>query len=153
MTMRYALGTAVFGAVLLVGPGAWGGTHLQKPGTIRITSKELKDTVVDLGVRGRSPGDIEVVRELLYNTRVTPKAIGHAELVCTYTVNASRNCNGTYFLPKGKIVVGGAMFYRALYELAVLGGTGLYDNVRGSVIVTLTGEKPRREVLIFRLTV
>jgi hypothetical protein len=31
-----------------------------------------------------------------------------------------------------------------------VGGTGLYDNARGSVTVTATHLKPRREVLVFR---
>jgi hypothetical protein len=54
-------------------------------------------------------------------------------------------------MPKGKIVVGGTMRYRQFYELAVLGGTGLYDNARGTVTVTRIGRKPARRILFFRL--
>jgi hypothetical protein len=139
--------------VLVLGGTATAARSLTGPGTIRITSREIADTRVDVGKPGLSPGDMEIMREQLFNTRITPKAIGHAELVCTFTVKTSRNCQGTFFLPQGKIVVAGPIYFRQLYELAVIGGTGLYDNVRGSVTVTTTSSKPRREVLIFRLTV
>jgi hypothetical protein len=151
-SMRKTLTIALAGtAVLTATAGA--GTRLTGPGTIRITSRQVSETRVDVGPKGLSPGDLDIVREQLFNTRITPKAIGHAELVCTYTVKNSRNCQGTFFLPRGKIVVAGPIFYRQLYELAVTGGTGLYDNVRGSVTVTATSSKPHREVLIFRLVV
>jgi hypothetical protein len=140
------VGAVVAAATAGVAPG------LTRPGTIRITSREVVNTRVD-GKRGLSAGDMDIVRELLFNTRITPKAIGHAELLCTYTVSTSRYCQGTYFLPQGKIVVAGPVYFRQLYELAIVGGTGLYDNVRGSVTATVTTSKPRREVLIFRLTV
>ena len=92
-------------------------------------------------------------RALLYNKGVTPKAIGHAEIVCTFTGTRSRVCNGTYFLPRGKIVVAGALVFRQFYELAVLGGTGLYNNVQGSLTVTAIGTSPRRDLLTFRLII
>jgi hypothetical protein len=127
--------------------------QLNKPGTIRITSREVKATRVDVGPNGLSPGDVEIMRSLLYNTRVTPKPIGHAEVVCTFVVKTSRNCTGTYFLPQGKIVVSGPIFYRQLFEFAVIGGTGLYANVNGSLTVTSLGKKPQRDLHFFRLTI
>jgi hypothetical protein len=39
------------------------------------------------------------------------------------------------------------------YELAIIGGTNLYDNVRGSMTATRYTRGPRREILIFRLIV
>jgi len=45
------------------------------------------------------------------------------------------------------------MLFRQLFELAVLGGTGLYNNVRGTLTVTsLTSGPHVRDVLGFRLT-
>jgi hypothetical protein len=150
--MKRTLVCALTGAVVLGGTAA-AAPRLTAPGTIRITSREVANTRVDVGKVGLSPGDMDIIREQLFNTRITPKAIGHAEIVCTYTVKTSRSCQGTFFLPQGKIVVGGPIYFPQLYELAVIGGTGLYDNVRGSVTVTTTSSKPRREVVIFRLTV
>lgn len=140
-------------SALFVSTEALSSEQLDKPGTVRVTSRQVKATRVDIGRNGLSPGDVDIMRSLLYNTRVTPKAIGHAEIVCTFVVGTSRNCNGTYFLPKGKIVVSGPIFYRQLFEFAVVGGTGLYNNVRGSLTVTSLGKKPQRDLHYFRLTV
>jgi hypothetical protein len=126
---------------------------LDKPGTIRITTREVAHRIIDQGPRGRGMGDMELTRALLYNKGVTPRAIGHAEVVCTFTGLRSRMCNGTYFLPKGKIVVAGALVFRQFYELAVLGGTGLYANVQGSLTVTAIRPQPRRDFLTFRLVI
>jgi hypothetical protein len=141
-------GLALFG--IAVAPAS---QALDRPGTIRITTREVAHRVMDQGRPGRGPGDTEIIRTLLYNKGLTPRAIGHGEVVCTFTGRRSRVCNGTYFLPRGKIVVAGALVFRQFYEFAVLGGTGLYNNVQGSVTVTTTTPKPRRDILTFRLVV
>ena len=140
------------GCLLLV--GAWAGWRSEAstgPATIRVTNRQVEFTAVDLGRKGRSPGDVEIVRQLVFKTSVTPSAIGHTEFVCTYVYGLSRVCRGTVFLPKGKLVVGGSLRYRQLYELAVLGGTGLYDNARGTLTVTRKRSNPSRDVMFFRL--
>jgi hypothetical protein len=72
--------------------------------------------------------------------------------MCTFFDVRERSCSGTYFLPKGTLVVSGVIQSRLLYAVAVVGGTGLYDNARGTLTVTSTGLRPqRREVLLFRL--
>jgi hypothetical protein len=144
---------ALTGLVMLTAAGASGSEQLQGPGIIRITNQEVKRTLVDVGKRGRTAGDTEIFRQLLYNRRITPKSIGHSELVCTYTTDTSRYCSGTYFLPRGRIVVGGVIRFRQFYELAVLGGTGLYNNVKGSLTVTSTARRPPTDLLLFRLVV
>ena len=121
------------------------------PATIRITDLELSVSRLDMGARGTSPGDTEIIRARL-RERVTENTIGRSELVCTFVDSArSRVCRGTYVLPKGKIVVGGSILYRQFYDLAVLGGTGLYDNARGTLTVTRTHRKPVRDLVVFRL--
>ena len=122
------------------------------PGTIRITNREIKVTRVDIGRPGTSPGDVEVLRQLLYNRRLTARSIGRAELVCTFVDSRrARHCRGTYVLPRGKLIVGGSLAYRQFYSLAVIGGTGLYDNARGTLTITRTARKPVRDLVIFRL--
>ena len=137
--------------VLLQMHSADASTELRGPGTIRITDRQLALDKIDLGNRGRSPGDVEIRRWSLLNTRITPKPIGHAELVCTFTGGNSRSCNGTYALPRGKLVVSGQLLFRQFFQLAVVGGTGLYDNVRGTITVTALGGKNRRDLVLFRL--
>jgi hypothetical protein len=119
--------------------------------TIRINDRVLAVTRIDLGPRGVSPGDQEIIRARLLE-RGTGTTIGRSELVCTFVDSGrSRSCRGTYILPKGKIVVGGSLLYRQFYDMAVLGGTGLFDNARGMLTVTRTHRKPVRDVIVFRL--
>jgi hypothetical protein len=122
------------------------------PGTIRITNVQTSYRLVDEGRRGRSAGDLEIIQQSLYNRRVTAKPIGHAWILCTMLSRDARSCTTTYFLPKGSIVTSGVIGSRLIYELAVTGGTELYDNARGSLVVTTTALNPRRQVLVFRLT-
>jgi hypothetical protein len=48
-------------------------------------------------------------------------------------------------------VVSGSMRWRVFFKLAVVGGTDLYNNVRGSMTGSIYSRGPRRELLVFRL--
>ena len=140
----------VLAGVLAAGPGMSLSQAGTGPATIRIYDRQLELTRVDLGRRGTSPGDVEVVQVRLLQRSGTQ--IGRGELVCTFADSVrSRVCRGTYILPRGKIVVGGSILYRRFYDLAILGGTGLYDNARGTLTVTRTQRNPVRDLLVFRL--
>ena len=152
--MNRKVGWLLAGAIVgIVAVGPWqsrseAGTG---PATIRINDRVLAVTRIDVGAHGTSPGDTEVIRSVLVQ-RGTRDTIGRGELVCTFVDNVrARVCRGTYILPKGEIVVGGSMLYRQFYDLAVLGGTGLYDNARGTMTVTRTARKPVRDMIVFRL--
>ena len=119
--------------------------------TIRITDRELSYQRLDEGPHGSGPGDVEIAWLALYNRRITAKALGHAELLCTVMTGRSRTCTTTYFLPKGKLVVEGVIGSRLLYELPVVGGTGIYAGARGTLFVTARALGPREEILLFRL--
>jgi hypothetical protein len=149
MMRRFALPTAAAVLALASSPLA---QALTGPGMIRITQRQVEDARIDLGRHGPSVGDVEVTRALLYNTNITPRPIGHSELLCTFTGTDSRICSAVYFLPKGKIIAGGSLLYRQFYDLAVLGGTGLYSNVRGTLTVTsIRPNHPATDLLLFRL--
>lgn len=122
------------------------------PATIQITDKQISDVHVDQGAKGPGPGDLEIIRQSLYNRRVSTKPIGHADILCTFLTRATRTCTATYALPKGDLVTSGEMGNHLLFEFAIVGGTELYDNARGMLVVTTTSLKPRREVLVFRLS-
>jgi hypothetical protein len=128
------------------------GARITGPAEIRITSRETKRTRVDVGRDGKRTGDTEIIRYNLFNRRIKSKPIGFAEYVCTFTTSQSRACTVTVFLPRGRLMAGGSIRYPELYELAVLGGTRLYDNARGTLTVIRTTERPRRHILVFRLT-
>jgi hypothetical protein len=133
-----------------VAGGAAGATG---PAQIRITDVQLSYKLVR-PASGGVQGATELVSQRLYNPSLSStKPIGQARIVCMYLDANNRSCSGTYTLPRGSLVVSGVIQSRLLYEIAVVGGTGLYDNARGTLTVTSTGLRPqRREVLLFRLT-
>jgi hypothetical protein len=123
---------------------------LTGPGTIRITDRQVKHIRVDGGPPGKGASDQDFYRELLYNRGTT---IGHSDVMCTNTGTGSANCSGTYFLPKGKLMVAGVVASRLFYNLPVIGGTRLYENARGTLTAIALGGSPRHELLTFRLSV
>jgi hypothetical protein len=122
------------------------------PATVRVTSREISRVRVDAGRRGRGVGDTEIVRTNLFNKRIKRAPIGHADYVCTYVTSQTRSCTVTVFLPKGRLVAGGSIRFPEFYELAVLGGTRRFDNARGTLTVIRTTRRPRRYIMLFRLT-
>jgi hypothetical protein len=138
-------------AVALAVPGA---QALDRPGTIQVTNREVRHAHVDLGADGTSVGDVDVYTSLIYNRRITPHSIGREVMMCTTVGASSQNCSATIVLPKGQIVAEGLIGTRLIYQLAVVGGTGLYNNVKGAVTITsLHRRRPVRELLVFRLVV
>jgi hypothetical protein len=148
---RTAIQLLAAAALLTLSATASGSLALDTPGNIRITDRLVKHIHVDEGKPGLGAGDLDFYRQLLFNHGITTAPIGHSDLTCVNTGTGSSNCTGTYFLPRGKIMVGGVIASRLFYELAVFGGTGIYDNVRGTLTVTYLGGAPAHEFLLFRL--
>jgi hypothetical protein len=154
MPSRVEIGAvAALVIALVVGAAASSAVALNGPGTIKVTDRLVKRTHVDEGLHGRGAGDVDFYRQALYNRGIARTPIGHSDLMCVDTGTGSMNCNGTYFLPKGKIMVTGVIGTRLFYELAVVGGTGLYDNIHGTVTATYLGGAPSGEFLVFRLVI
>ena len=108
----------VIAGILAVGPWESRSEAGTGPAVIRITDRQQAMTVVDVGPRGKSPGDMEVASSRVFQ-RGTGTTIGRSELVCKFIDRVrSRSCRGTYTLPKGKLVVGGTLLYRQFYDLA-----------------------------------
>lgn len=143
-----ATGIVVAGVLTLQGALA-----LERPGMIRITDEERQHSRIDVGVRGTSRGDVDIYRSVVYNKRIQPGPLGHADMVCTTITGSTQNCNATYFLPRGQLVVSGVISSRLIYILAVVGGTEYYNNARGTLTVTSLQRSPTRELLLFRLVV
>lgn len=122
------------------------------PATIRVLDRQFGYTRVDIGRHGLSPGDTEVITTRIFNKKVTSKPIGNGRFICTFTNGLNRTCIVTVSLPRGQLVGTGTVRYRQFYELAVVGGTGLYDNARGTLTVIRTTRNPTREILYFRLS-
>ena len=63
----------------------------------------------------------------------------------------SAYCFGSYSFPKGRIQTTGTRKGRSSYVMAVVGGTGLYSNAGGVLLVRTIRLKPRTETLLFSL--
>jgi hypothetical protein len=149
MSRILAVAAALAAIAALVG---WKSMAATGPATIRIVDRQFSYTRVDVGRHGRSPGDSEVITTLLYNKKITRKPIGSGRMICTFTIGLNRTCIATIKLPRGQLVASGGVLYRQFYSLAVVGGTGLYDNARGTLTVIRTTHTPTREIMVFRLT-
>ena len=153
-TSRLLIGAALLAGVGLAAYGSLDSQAATGPEFIRISDRQFAYSRVDNGARGRSPGDQEIIFDKLFNRRITPKPIGSARFLCTITTGRTRTCIATFDLPKGEVVATGTVRYRQFYDLAITGGTGLYDNARGTLTVIRTTDRPRpiREFLYFRLS-
>lgn len=137
---------------LLAGAVALGGAALATrssaatgPATIRVTDRQTSYRHLGTGVGSR-----EIIGASLYSS--SGHRIGREAAICTFVGSKARLCHMVFTLPRGTIVAEGQLTSRLLFELAITGGTDLYDNARGTLISTSLGLRPRRNVLIFRLT-
>jgi hypothetical protein len=119
------------------------------PAVVRLTDDQL--TLSHFG-RNDGVGGGEVARMRLYGSKSATRAIGHAVVTCMNVGNGERTCQGSYVLPRGTIETSGVLRTRLLYTQAIVGGTGLFDDARGTLTVTAKTINPRREILLFRLT-
>jgi hypothetical protein len=139
---------AAAGVVLLALALAPAGDSLT-PGlsTVRVTQVDLTASA-----RVGKVGGVAVYTSRLSN-RGEP--LGSAILTCTFL--GSRGvlgggtswCQGSYSLPQGTILAAGVLRTRSFYQFVVLGGTGVYTNVIGTLVASTVGA--HRDQLIFSL--
>jgi hypothetical protein len=141
---------AVIAAILLL-IGAGAASSLSGPGIVRLTAETVSFN--------KKLGYHKLQTSLLYNTRITPYAIGNSEVLCTFLgkggplSEGTSYCDAVYSLPHGRILASGLIKRRSYYVLAVVGGTGLYSNVGGEVIVSTFAYGPRQERILFSVEV
>ena len=118
------------------------------PAVVRLTDKQLRITHIG----GDATGSSVIARMTLYGSKSATRTIGHAVIRCVDVGSGEQTCDGSYILPKGTLETTGILRTRLFYTQAVVGGTGLFDNARGTLTVTAKNLSPRREILLFRLT-
>lgn len=146
MIAKRVAATAVVVAAAVATTGARG-LASTGPATISITDRQLLDKQLGSGMGAR-----EIVRTALFEHGGERRRLGEASMLCTWVSDRERSCTTTFTLPRGTIVVSGVLSTRLLYELAIVGGTGLYDNARGTLTNTAIKLRPRSDLLLFRLT-
>jgi hypothetical protein len=139
----------VVGGLVVVGSAAFASdrsTESTGKAVVRLTDRQIRLTRIG----GDSTGGGDIARMTLFGSSSATRPIGHAVITCMDV--GEQTCQGTYVLPKGTLETAGILRTRLFYTQAIVGGTGLFDNARGTLTVTAKNLSPRREILLFRLT-
>jgi hypothetical protein len=139
---RGAGAAAVVAALMLGGAtAAWSGTRsVSVETTIVVAEHTVKGATQDFGKPGYTPGDPYEFRSVLTDTSTGDRS-GALFADCTVHFAAHDRCTNVYELAgRGSIIAEGMIPVAQLtlggsWVLAVTGGTGEFENVRGSVIV------------------
>jgi len=116
---------------------AFGGTaaKLRKPVTVHVIEHARSDTVIDTGKAGDTTGDLLTFHNPVFDAADATRA-GRDQGQCIRIVaGASWECTWTTFLPGGHITVEGPFFDTRDSVVAVTGGTGIYRNARGAMLL------------------
>ena len=128
------LASAVTAAALAFGSDAGG---IVAPVTIHVIEHPVTDQVIDIGKAGDSPGDqLPFANPVFDADNDTKVGSDQGNCVRASTKQGRWECMWTTFLHKGQITVEGP--FRDAFPttvLAVTGGTGVYRNVRGQMIL------------------
>jgi hypothetical protein len=124
---------------------AVGGISLARAGgsnrdrTFTITEKQVSATFVDITHSPQgAPGDEAIFRSVAMNS--SGQKIGSSSVICTIVFGGKLQCNGIYTLPGGTLtgtaLVPQSQTSTAPVHVAITGGTGRYDAVRGQATTT-----------------
>ena len=130
LTVGIVAGAVIQGA-------AFGGTaaRLRHPTTVHVIEHALTDTVVDTGKKGDSSGDLLTFHNPVFDSANASEAGRDQGQCIRIAVGRSWECTWTTFLPGGHITVEGPFFDTHDSVLAVTGGTGVYRNARGAMLL------------------
>jgi hypothetical protein len=140
--MRKVLAVGAAAILLAVGVVAFASasTNITTATTFHVIAKHTQSQTIDLPPSGFSQGDEFVFHERL--TNASGVVVGHDGGVCVTTfVNqaahrAESQCTVTAWLDgRGQIAVQGLLSPPKSGVLAVNGGTGIFQNARGQVLV------------------
>ena len=110
------------------------GTH-HSTGHFNFVEHANTDTVVDLAPKGDSRGDLLAFANPVFNA-ANSKQVGRDEGSCVRTApGKSWECSWTLRLPKGHLVVQGPFFDTRDSVLAITGGTGIWAQARGQMVL------------------
>jgi len=127
------------GALVLVGGGlaaAFAGNNITTPETLVLTETSLKGKFVDVGKQGFGPGDSFIFVDSLTDP-ADGSRVGTVRGQCTIQIGEWQTCQvGGFLNDRGEIFVSGVTQSSEQpipLDFAITGGTGEFENVRGSV--------------------
>jgi hypothetical protein len=141
------------GVLVLVGGGltmALAGNNITTPETLVLTETNLKGHFVDVGKPGFGPGDSFVFVSSLTDP-ADGSRVGTVRGECSAQIGHWQTCQaGAFLVDRGEIFVSGviqATDQLAAFDLAITGGTGEFDNVRGSVHIDQVSDTESEDTL------
>ena len=128
---------AGIGAGLVIQAVAFGGTgsKIRTPVTIHVIEHARTDTVIDTGRKGDTTGDLLTFHNPVFDATDSARAGRDQGQCIRIAAGASWECTWTTFLPGGQGTVEGPFFDTRNSVLAVTGGTGIYRNARGAMLL------------------
>jgi hypothetical protein len=142
-------------ALVLVAGGittALASSNITQPETIVLDDKTVKDGYVDSGKPGSSIGDSFLFVDSLTDP-TDGSAMGKVRGQCTFELQRWALCEAAASITdRGEILVEGIVKFSdgpSTFDLAITGGTGEFDNVRGSLHIVDTANN--RSTLTFTL--
>ena len=109
-----------------------------------------KAQVIDIGEPGDSPGDLFVFDQPLLDQH--GENIGNNSGVCIRTrMGHSLQCQWTLTLDNGSIQVAGREFDQGASDIAIVGGTGEYEGIRGYMESVNNGDGTFSQTLYYQL--
>ena len=129
---RFRMTIAVL-ACCIIGSQALAATAGERggPATVRLTAVVDSFHQVDNAPEGDSQGDVVVFTQKLADA--DGRRVGRSDAYCVRTApRRVRECQGTFFLPKGQVFVSGPDPDGVRrHALAIVGGSRSYADVRG----------------------
>jgi hypothetical protein len=119
------------------------GSGITSPVTITVVEHATTDKVIDVGKKGDSTGDILTFHNDVYDETDTTK-VGTDQGQCTRMSpkDGTWECWWTVSLEGGQITIEGPYLDDSNTVLAaVTGGTGVYENARGSMAAACHGSE------------
>jgi allene oxide cyclase len=134
---------SVFAATAFAVGAASASSGVVTPVRITVVEHATTDTVVDVGKKGDSTGDILTFHNRLYDATDTNRVgADQGQCVRESPKAGTWECWWTASLPHGQITIEGPFLDSTNSVLAaVTGGTGLYSNARGSMKATCSGNE------------
>ena len=108
--------------------------------TLVVIEHATSDTVIDLGEKGDSIGDLLGFGNEVYDESNQNK-VGMSQGSCVRTVPGKAwECMYSVILDEGQLTVEGPFYDAGPSELAITGGTGAYATARGQMRLEANGE-------------
>jgi len=117
---------------------------ITEPETIVTVDTTVKEGFVDVGKKGFSHGD-----SFLFVDRLTGEtdgaSVGTVRGQCTFNLRGWALCEAAIFIgDRGEVFVEGAVLFTeesTTFDVPITGGTGEFENVRGSIHIEPTDEE------------